>query len=184
MGRFEFERFNGFARRQLDDLLFEDLWSHDVFNERDMHAAAYHYIRDYCRKAERDSVYVRCEPFLGGMKPDIVLYERGNPIYLLEFKMFAKPDCINEDAVYADLDKLKKVVNTVPSVRWAFFHMIYDCDKPYSFSDPRLRRAGYDRISVTTINARRQEESDRRRVRYDDWRAQFDKLRTLHNEYA
>jgi len=184
MGRFEFERFNGFARRELDDLLFEDFWNHDIFNERDMHGAAYHYIREYCRRTERDDVYVRCEPLLNGMRPDIVLYEKGDPIYLLEFKMFTKPDYINEDAVYIDLDKLKKVVTACDSVRWAFFHMIYDCDEPYSYSNSRLRRAGYENISVITMNARRKEETARRRVGYDEWRAQFDRLRTLHNEYA
>ena len=37
------------------------------------------------------------------MRPDIVVYERGKPIYVLEFKFFSKPDYVNEDAVYDDL---------------------------------------------------------------------------------
>lgn len=53
MGRFDFERFNGFVRGSLDNLLFEDFWNLDIFNGRDMHAAAYFYIRGYCRKAGR-----------------------------------------------------------------------------------------------------------------------------------
>jgi hypothetical protein len=183
MGRFDFDRFNGFARRSLDDFLFSDLWSHDIFNERDMHSAAYFYIRDYFRKNERDNVYVRCEPQLARMKPDVV-YERGKPIYLLEFKFFAKPDYINDDAVYDDLDKLAEVVDVHPSVRWGFFHMIYDADEPFTFSDSRLRRAGYAKISVTTINARRKEDTDRRRVGYDDWRDEFDRLQAAHREHA
>jgi len=41
--------------------------------------------------------YVRCEPKLAGMRPDIVVYQRGWPIYVLEFKFFSKPDYLNED---------------------------------------------------------------------------------------
>jgi hypothetical protein len=184
MGRFDFERFNGFARRSLDDFLLNDLWNHDIFNERDMHAAAYFYIRDYFRKHERDNVYVRCEPLLARMKPDIVVYERGSPIYVLEFKFFTRPDHINEDAVYDDLDRLKQVVDSYGSVRWGFFHIIYDADDPFTFSRSRLRRAGYGKISITTINARRNEDTGRRRVRYDEWRSEFDKLKGLHREDA
>ena len=56
MGAFDFERFNGFARNSLDDLLSDDLWNLDIFNERDLHAGAYFYIRDYFSKQERDDV--------------------------------------------------------------------------------------------------------------------------------
>lgn len=184
MGSFDNERFNGFAKRSLDNLLFNDIWDFYIFNERDMHSAAYFYIRDYFRKKERDKVYVRCEPQLARMKPDIVVYERGEPIYLLEFKFFTKPGYINEHAIYNDLDKLADGVDKFPSVRWGFFHMIYDNDEPFTLSDSRLRRAGYTKSSVTTINVRRTEESGRRRVGYDDWRAEFDRLQTAHRKHA
>jgi hypothetical protein len=36
MGIFDFERFNGFARSSFDNLLFDDFWEHDIFNERDV----------------------------------------------------------------------------------------------------------------------------------------------------
>src|SRR5437762_6275459 len=61
MGKFDFKRFNGFARKRLDDKLYSDLWNHDIFNECDMHSSAYFYIRDYFRKHNRGAVYVRCE---------------------------------------------------------------------------------------------------------------------------
>jgi hypothetical protein len=184
MNRFDYDRFNGFAKKSLDDFLFSDLWNHDIFNESDMHSAAYYYIREYFSKHGRDNVYVRCEPVLDGMKPDIVVYERGKPIYVLEFKCFTKLDHINEDAVYRDLDKLAKAVNKFSSIRWGFFHMIYDADKAYTFSDSRLRRGGYSKMSFTSINARRQENNDRRRVRYDEWRSEFDRLQKLHRKLA
>src|SRR5437762_8725979 len=82
MGKFDFKRFNGFARKRLDDKLYSDLWNHDIFNERDMHSSAYFYIRDYFRKHNRGAVYVRCESRLAGAQPDIVVYERGKPIYV------------------------------------------------------------------------------------------------------
>lgn len=184
MGHFDYGRFNGFARKSLDDLLFSDLWSYDIFNERDMHSSAYFYIRDYFRKHERDHAYVRCEPQLAGMRPDIVIYERGKPTYVLEFKFFSKPEYVNEDAVYDDLNKLADCVDAYPSIKWGFFHMIYDAEELFTFSDSRLRRAGFSRVSVTSINARRKEDSGRRRTNYDDWRAEFDRLQEKHREHA
>lgn len=184
MGRFDAERFNGFARKSLDDLLLSDLWHHDIFNERDMHSSAYYYIRDCFRKHERDHVYVRCEPQLAGMRPDIVIYEYGKPTYVLEFKFFSKPDYINEDAVYDDLDKLADCVDAYASIKWGFFHMIYDADDQFTFSDSRLRRAGFRKTSVTAINARRKEDTGRRRTNYDEWRDEFDRLREMHREHA
>jgi hypothetical protein len=180
----DFKRFNGFAKRRLDDRILTDLLHGDIFNESDMHSAAYYYIRDYFRKKGRGNIYVRCEPQLGGMKPDIVVYEGVNPVYAFEFKMFKKPDCINENAIEADLMKLASVVEQFPSFRWGFFQMIYDCDLPYSYSDARLRRAGFERVSVTTINARRKEGTNRRRVGYDRWREGFDRLGVGHQKHA
>src|SRR6266853_1645617 len=103
---FDSERFNGFVRRELDDLIFTDLWNLNIFNERDLHSAAYFYARRFFEKTDRDNVYVRCEPQIAGMKPDIVVYERGQPIYALEFKVFWEPDRINEAAVENDIRKL------------------------------------------------------------------------------
>ncbi|MFQ5780563.1 MAG: hypothetical protein ACE5HN_07215 [Nitrospiria bacterium] len=71
MARFDFDRFNGFVKQSLDDLLFNDLWNLDIFNERDFHSAAYYYIPTYFRKHERSSIYVRCEPKLEEMEPDM-----------------------------------------------------------------------------------------------------------------
>ncbi len=178
------DRFNGFARYRLDDLLFGDLADFYVFNERDMHAAAYYYVRRYFQRKERHRIFVRCEPHLDGMKPDVVVYEGGNPIYAFEFKLFAQPDCVIDDAVEADVAKLHRVVQRFPTMRWGFMHVIYDADEPYSYSDARLRRRGFNQVSVTTINARRKEKSGRRRNGYDTWRKSFDRLLTKHREHA
>ena len=184
MGKFDFDRFNGFPRQSLNNLLLEDLWNHDVFNESDMHSAAYFYIRDYFRKQDRPGLYVRCEPQLMGMKPDIVVYEHGRPVYALEFKMYAKPGPLNEEAIFQDLDKLARLAEKIPSLRWGFFLMIYDDEESYTMSDQRLRRGGYEKVSVTAINARRTEETGRRRRGYDEWRADFDRLQAAHREHS
>jgi hypothetical protein len=118
------------------------------------------------------------------MRPDIVIYERGRPTYVLEFKFFSKPDYINEDAIYDDLDKLADCVDAYDSIKWGFFHLIYDAEIPFTLSDSRLRRAGFSKISVTSINARRKEGTDRRRNNYDEWRGEFDKLQELHRKHA
>ena len=49
----------------LDRLLFDDIWNLDVFNESDLHSAAYFYIRTYFQKNGRSNIYVRCEPGVG-----------------------------------------------------------------------------------------------------------------------
>jgi hypothetical protein len=149
-----------------------------------MHASAYCYIRDYFRKHERDAAYVRCESQLAGMRPDIVIYERGRPIYVLEFKFFSKPDYINEDSVYADLNKLADCVDAYDSIKWGFFHLIYDSETHFTLPDTRLRRTGFSKISLTSINARRKENNGRRRKNYDEWRAEFDRLQESHRKHA
>jgi hypothetical protein len=184
MSAFDFDRFNGFARQSLDNLLFEDLWNHDIFNESDMHSAAYYYVREYFAKRESSRIYVRCEPQIAGMKPDIVVFESGRPIYAIEFKLFTRPDVINEELIWKDLDKLADLIDTFDSMRWGFFHLIYDSDESFSISDASLRRRDYKKVSVTTINARRREETKRRRVGYDEWRQEFDRLQELHRRHS
>ena len=77
-------QFNGFAKDELDDRLFDDLWALYVFNESDLHSAAYYYIRAYFAKRGSDNIFVRCEPQMGGKKPDIVVYDHSRPVYVLE----------------------------------------------------------------------------------------------------
>lgn len=184
MGTFDFNRFNSFVKNSLDDLLFADLWNNDIFNERDMHAAAYYYIRTYFRKQKRDSVYVRCEPPLNNMKPDIVVYQNSKPIYIFELKCFVHPDSNNVKAIEEDLSKLSSAVKKLPFLRWAFFCVIYDDDKPYNLSNARLRKDGYHKITVSAINMRRQENNNRLRIGYHEWRDDFDKLLIDHRKYS
>ncbi|MBI3810008.1 MAG: hypothetical protein HY284_06085 [Nitrospirae bacterium] len=184
MSLFDFDRFNGFMRHGLDDLLFSDLWEHYIFNESDLHSAAYFYIREYFNKNERPNIYVRCEPQLARMKPDIVIFDKAEPIYAIEFKFFTKPDSINEEALFRDLDKLAKIVGRFDSMKWGFFYMVHDGEEPYTLSNPSLRRRGYERISVSTINLRRREDTGRRRNNYDCWRMEFDALLSLHRKHA
>ena len=53
MKQFDFDRFNGFMRSGLDDLLLTDLWNLDVSNESDLHSAAYFYIRKFFQQNGR-----------------------------------------------------------------------------------------------------------------------------------
>ena len=184
MKLYDFDRFNGFMRQSLNDLLFNDLWNHDIFNESDLHSAAYFYIRTFFQKNERPNIYVRCEPQLAGMKPDIVIYDQAKPIYAVEFKFFTKKDYVNEEGVFNDLAKLDKIVTRFNSMKWGFFYLVQDSEESYTFSNPSLRRHGYEKVSFSTINLRRKEGTDRRRTNYDAWRAEFDKLVDLHREHS
>jgi hypothetical protein len=118
------------------------------------------------------------------MKPDIVIYDKAKPIYAVEFKFFTKPDFVNEEAIFTDLNKLAEIVNQFDSMKWGFFYLVHDGEESYTFSNPSLRRRGYDKISFSTINLRRKEGTERRRTNYDAWRAEFDKLMELHREHA
>lgn len=184
MKQFDFDRFNGFMRSGLDDLLLTDLWNLDVFNESDLHSAAYFYIRKFFQQNGRSNIYVRCEPRLAGMKPDIVIYDRARPIYAVEFKFAKKQDRVNEKGVFKDLDKLAEVVNRFESMKWGFFYLVHDTEESYELPNRVLRKHGYKNISASMINARRTKDTGRRRHNYDDWREEFDKLIAQHREHA
>lgn len=184
MSAFDSERFNGFVRKELDNLLFGDLWNLDYFHERDMHAAAYVYIREYFAKHGRDNIYVRCEPTMSRTKPDIAIFDNAKPIYVLEFKMLMDPDKLNEELVYRDLDKMSSLINAYPSIKWGFSLLIHDDDVSFRPVDATLKRHGYKNISITSVNARRQEVNGRRRVGYKEWRERFDSLTAAHKQYS
>lgn len=184
MKQFDFDRFNGFMRRGLHKLLLGDIRNLDVFNESDLHSAAYFYIRMFFQQNGRSNIYVRCEPRLAGMNPDIVIYDRARPIYAVEFKFAKKQDRVNEKGVFKDLDKLAKVVNRFKSMKWGFFYLVHDSEQSYRIPNSVLRKNGYEKISMSTINARRNEDNGRRRHNYDDWREEFDSLIAQHREHA
>ncbi|MGH9427103.1 MAG: hypothetical protein ACRD2L_12470 [Terriglobia bacterium] len=176
-------QFNGFAKSELDDRLFEDIWNWDIFNESDLHSAAYYYIRTYFAKRTSDNIFVRCEPQMRGKKPDIVVYDQSRPVYVLEFKMFPEPEIIDEAKIDADLEKLDDFIRSLDSIKWGFFMIVYDSDDDFNISDPRLRRQGLEKISVIGVNLRRKEGSGRRRTGYDQWRTEFDRLRAHHKKW-
>jgi len=180
MGVYDFEKVNGFIRQGLDQLLFEDLWNLYIFNESDMHSAAYYYIRKFMEKKGRDDAYVRCEPVMLGSKPDIVIYKNNDPLYLIELKMFSRPDQLDEGSVLMDLAKMAEIMEKCPTISWGFFMVIHDCEKSFKSSAYKMRKEGFNRISVTSINARRHEESNRLRIGYNEWRKDFDKLIAAH----
>lgn len=182
------ERFNGFVTKELDNLLFSDIWNYFVFNESDLHSVAYFYIREYFLRRGSQSageVIVRCEPVMDNYgKPDIVVYNKYNPIYVIELKMFNKPDFVQEhndiDVIKTDLDRLKVYLSRYPTLKWGFQISGYDSEEMWKPSAHILKKAGYERISVSTINMRRKEDSERRRNNYDEWRKQFDKYLERH----
>jgi hypothetical protein len=176
--------FNGFMHSRLDDLLFDDLWNLDVFNESDLHSAAFSHIKTFFQQNKRSNIYVRCEPRLAGMKPDIMIYDGANPIYGVEFKFFTKKDYVNNKTVDKDLDKLAKVVNRFESMKWGFFYLVHDSEESYTLTNAALQKRGYDNISMTTINARRKKDTGKRRRNYDDWREEFDSLIAQHRKHA
>ncbi len=180
---FDAGQFNGFVKKELDDLLFNDIWNYDVFNESDLHSATYYYIRTYFQKRRSDGMFVRCEPQMHGKKPDIVVFYQTKPAYVLELKLFVEQEVIDETKIDQDLEKLNEFISKIDSIKWGFFILVYDSDYDFGISDQRLRRMGLRNISVMSINIRRKEGTGRKRHGYDDWRANFDRLRRHHNKW-
>ena len=54
-------QFNGFVKSELDDLLFDDIWQQYIFNESDLHSAAYYYIRKYFERRGSERSRLRVE---------------------------------------------------------------------------------------------------------------------------
>ena len=181
---FDSIKFNGFIKNELDDLLFNDIWGYYAFNETDLHSAAYYYIREYFRKrgsVNSDDIFVRCEPQMNdGTKPDIVLFRKYDPIYIIELKMFKRAEIINTQAIDNDLKKINKLMKSHDSVKWGFLIVAYDSDDMLYISDTKLKSNGYNNISFIPINLRRKEKSNRQRNGYLDWRKQFDKYLDKH----
>ena len=182
---FDSTKFNGFVKTELDELLFDDIRRYYAFKEADLHAAAYFYIREYFIKRQSissDDIFVRCEPRMeNGTIPDIVLFRKYDPIYVMELKMLQKPE---DTRIYAevekDLDKIAVLMKNYPTLKWGFLIVVYDSDDMFIVSDRWLRNKGYNNISVVPINLKRQTDNVRKRVGYDDWRKQFDRYLDKH----
>lgn len=177
------ERFNGFMKTRLDNLLLNDLWNYWIFNESDLHSAVYYYIRQYFQKKQSESalnIYVRCEPRMEDNKsPDIVVFKGYDPIYIVEMKMYPRAEAINEKSAVTDLLKLKSYLSSYPSLKWGFFILVYDSDYMLTYSPHTLKRDGFEKVSFISINMRRTEQT-RKRVGYVKWRRDFDKLLERH----
>ena len=62
--------------------------------------------------------------------------------------------------------------------------MIYDADEMLNFTYRSLRKEGLPKLTFIGINARRQEKTARKRMGYDNWRIDFDKLQDAQRKYS
>ena len=180
MGRFEAGRFNGFVKKGLVKGIYNDFRNCLMHNERDVHAAAYGNMRKFLKVNNRDErLFVQCEPMLKGRsnrrtKPDVVIFNnRDQPVYVVEFKVFRKPERINIHALVDDLEKLKMLVKK-HELSYGFLVVVYDSELGLLMTDSCLRKQGYERISVVEINMRLDIKTGRQRRNYPEWRERFD----------
>ena len=175
-------RFNGFMKDKLLTQLEDDLLRHYIFNERDLHSTVYFHVRRFFElrdSANSENIFVRCEPsFRDGTRPDVVVYNMYDPIYVIEMKMFKAQEKIDIDGIEKDLKKLKKYWERYDKIKWGFFIMVYDSE--FVVDDLSLRKFGFHNISLLPINMRRNHKSGRLRVGYTGWREQFDKFLEWH----
>jgi len=182
------KKLSGFIRGKLKDSLTNDVLKYFVFNESDIKSAAYFYIRKYYHnlKSENSSkMLIRCEPKLNNGKPDIVIFKKYNPFYIIEIKAILNPDavCRNSEKgkVEKDLKKIKNLKKEYPSIKRGFSIVIYDSDEdPVDFSDSFLRKKNFKGISIVKINLRRNDNA-RKRKNYQKWRRKFEKIINKHH---
>lgn len=181
----DFQRFNGFVKEDLKEKLLEDIKERYIFNESDLHSAAWFYIRQWFSRQERDYAYVRCEPRLNKKKPDIVVFEKKKPSYVLELAMSTKRKPLKQviDKLHKDLDKLQHYGKRVSSIRYAFILHVYDDDSLISYSDQKLRRHGYTNMTIVDLNIRMNSETKSKRRWYERWRQDFDSLEAAHRAF-
>jgi len=115
-----------------------------------------------------------------GTKPDIVLFRKYDPIYIIELKMFKRPEKINTKAIDNDLNKINKLLKSHDTIKWGFLIVAYDSDDMLYVPDTKLKNNGYNNISLIPINMRRKEQTERQRNGYVEWRKQFDKYLDKH----
>ncbi len=181
------QRFNGFVKEKLAKELRDDVLRFYVFNESDLHSAAYCYIRRYFESRGSElsqDVFVRCEPYLAdNTKPDIVVFQKYDPIYVIELKMstkaFKTPGSVFEEKVDKDMDKLKAYRTAYPTVRWAFLIVVCDSEKPWGWSDVTTKRYGYDKTSLVSVNLHLRDNGGQT-YGYENWRKQFEKYLDKH----
>ena len=176
----DINRFNGFVKKRMKHRLEDDLVDFLILNERELHFRAYHHIEDFFSKKGRDRMMVRSERrLLKGKIADIVVSSDKKPRYVLEFKMYKRPNHIDFRAIESDLKKLQKFVQKINSLRWAFLIILHDADGLFSPTNHQLRKEGFNKISIVPINARIL-DSGRKRKGYDKWRRDFDRHRLVH----
>ncbi len=171
--------FKVFIKDALRKRLLKDIRNLYIFNEGDLQAAAWFYIREYFRKRSDHSAYnyyVRCNPTLGNKeKPDIVVLKKLKPVYFIEFKFIKSSKneiSMDRSKIIKDLEKLQQYSKKYEGFKGGFLVCVYDADEATVETDMNK----YDKISLIPINIRK---SIRGRLwkGYKQWRAMFDKLR-------
>lgn len=180
MGKFEADRFNGFIKSGLGKGLYKDLRKCLLHNERDVHAAAYGYIRKFIERKGRDRLIVRCDATLKGPgcqrpRPDLVVFNQRKPIYAVEFKVFPRIVGVNRAAVEKDVRKLE-VLGRRHGLSYGFLVVVYDSESELYLPDRVLRKRDIKRVSVIEINMRFDVKTLRQRRNYEEWRKEFDAI--------
>jgi hypothetical protein len=178
MGKFDADRFNGFVKGGLHKGIYNDFRDFMLYNERDVHAVTYGYIRNFLKKKNREGLIVRNEPMLRvrakeRTKPDLVVFKRDVPAYAIEIKVYPKRDRVNDHAVWEDLKNLHELVKR-HQMTYGFLIVVYDSDMAFNFRNSSLRKEGIDKVSVVEINMRFDVKNNRQRRNYHVWRKRFE----------
>jgi hypothetical protein len=92
----------------------------------DAHSVAYHHMRRFLR--DREDWLVRCGPKIAGVRPDLVVFNRYTPKFVLELGFCLLPDKSNFARTKAegDRDKLHHLRGRVDTLGKGYLLMVHD----------------------------------------------------------
>lgn len=150
-----------FIKGKLRRHIEKDLRNCLLFTEGDLHAVVYYHLRKTIR--DRPNWYVRCKMQLEkgkkGYKPDIVIFNRYCPKYVLELKFLINENFPNfpKSRLLEDYKKLKSIVNSNQSLGKACLIAVFDADpgKVKSFKkDEKWEKYRYEEILINAQEIR------------------------------
>jgi len=128
------DRLDTFIEEEIPKLIKEDLKSHQLFTEMDMHAVVFFHLRRAL--GERVDWFVRCNLEMAGVKPDICAFNRYAPKFVIEAKFVILPAqaYFPKSKLEEDRLKLRNIRKKYPQLGKGYLIAVFDADRAYDYS--------------------------------------------------
>lgn len=172
--------YHPFIASELPRLILADIYLFRVFNEADLQCVVYRHFMDWMESnyppdTSRPRILLN-EPSMRtsrGKKryPDVVMFHGNSPIVAVELKL--ELDGLAEGPVAADVEKLKRMASSHPSLKNAYLIDVYDDEDKLEFPYENWMKRYFFPVD---INVRMAWGSKRRSPRYSTWRHEWERL--------